>query len=378
MPSMIQRIGGRFLSEEAQLSLGSAALRIVGARRLLGEGVAAAVLSLTGEPDDLTDVLALTRDFETWVAAWRDVSAAHADASEAAAAGSREQVRQLRLAALALAFANQAHAMADVFTGVSRELVAVHARLHALVEPRYEAVEVGSGEAAVPALLRVPAGLAPAPVVVILQGLERSKEQAFPLEDALCARGLATLTVDQPGVGAALAAGVTIGDAAVLDGFGDGVARAVAGDVRLDAGRLFLFGFSLGGAMALAIAQRAGAAGVVTLGAPLHVDPAQLSVTARRRARFAAGVRTDAEVVELLETVGLEARLTRLESPLLVLHGAADPVVDRRQAARIGRGAGGEVEVRVFPRGDHSCTQYASAVWALTADRFARLADTSR
>lgn len=374
MASVAQRIADRFLSEQTQVALGSAALRLVGARRLLGADVAAAVLSLTGEPEDLAAVLSRTRDFGTWVSAWRDVAAGHAGAAEQMAPGSSGQVRHLRLASLALAFANQAHAMADVYAGVSRDLVATHSRLHNLVEPPYEAVAVEVGaDAAVPALLRVPAGVEPMPVVVILQGLERSKEQAFPLEDAICARGLATLTVDQPGVGAALASGLTIGGAGVVDRFGDGLERAVGEQARLDPSRMFLFGFSLGGAMALALAERVGAAGVVTLGAPLHVDPAELSVTARRRARFAAGVDTDAEVAELLESVVLEARLARVRSPLLVLHGAADPVVDCGQAARIGSGTGGPVEVRVFPRGDHSCTQYASAVWALTADRFAQL-----
>lgn len=368
---LVQRAMERALSEDAQIALASAVMRVVGARRLLGRDVAAAVLSLMGEPEDLDTVLGRTRDFPTWVAAWRDVSAAHLRAADTAPEGSSERVRRLRLATLGLGFANQAHTISELYVGVSRDLVAAHSLLHDLVEPRYEAVAVRVGAASVPALLRVPRADAAVPVVVILQGLERSKEQAFPLEDALVARGLATLTVDQPGVGAALAAGVTIGDAGVLDDFGDGLVAAVGADARLDPGRMSLFGFSLGGAMALALAERTGAVGVVTLGAPVHVDPGELSLTARRRARFAAGVRTDAEVVALLESVDLPARLARVGVPILALHGAADPVVDPGQAGAIGRAAGGAVEVRVFPGGDHACTQYAAAVWALTADRIA-------
>lgn len=371
MAGVIEAVMGRMLSEQAQIAVGTAAMRIVGARRLLGRDVAAAVLSLTGEPDDLDAVLSRTHDFRSWIAAWRDVSGVHSEAAAGAPQRSRERVRRLRLATLALAFANQAHTIEDLFVEVSRELESTHSGIHALVDPPYEAVKVGAVEPRAPALLRVPHANDPVPVVVILQGLERSKEQAFPLEDALAARGFAVLTVDQPGVGAALAGGATIGPAAVLDGFGVDLEAFIASDARLDARRMYLFGFSLGGAMALALAERVAAAGVVTLGAPLRIDPAELSLTARRRARFAAGVRSDAELVALLDTVDLSERVSRTSAPLLVLHGARDPVVDPRQAQGIRGVAGGPVDVRVFPGGDHSCTQYASAVWALTADRIA-------
>lgn len=365
----------RVLPEAVQVAVGTAVLRVVGAERLLGRDVNAAVLSLMGEPEDLATVLRRTRDFPSWVAAWRDVAGTHIAAAEATPAESRVRIRHLRLATLGLSFANQAHALPDLYRQVSAELVDVHARLHELLHPPYEVVQVRAGRHSVPALLRVPSGEeVPVPVAVLFQGLERSKEQAFPLEDALLARGIAVLSVDQPGVGAALASGVTLGDAGLVDDFGDGVVAAIAADTRLDPRRVHLFGFSLGGAMALAIADRSGAAGVVTLGAPVHIDPGQLSVTARRRARFAAGVRTDAEVVDLLESVGLARRIGAIEVPVLVLHGSADPVVDPAQARAIVAASARPVEVRVFPGGDHSCTQYAAAIWSLTADRIGYLA----
>lgn len=365
----------RLLPEDVQVAVGTTVLRVVGAQRLLGRDVAAAVLSLMGEPADLATVLDRTRDLPSWVAAWRDVAGVHVAAADESQPGSGERLRRLRLATLGLSFANQAHTIPDLYRQVSADLVDIHARLHRLVRAPYEPVQVQAGHRGVPGLLRVPDGAdAPAPVTVVLQGLERSKEQTFPLEDALLARGIATLSVDQPGVGAALAAGVTLGDAAVVDDFASGVVRAVTTDARLDPKRVFLFGFSLGGAMALAIAHATGAAGVVTLGAPAHIDPADLSVTARRRARFAAGVRTDAEVVELLESVDLKHRIAAIDVPVLVLQGGSDPVVHHRQAAAITEAARRDVEVRIYPGGDHSCTQYASAVWALTADRIGALA----
>ena len=77
MAGVIEAVMGRMLSEQAQIAVGTAAMRIVGARRLLGRDVAAAVLSLTGEPDDLDAVLSRTHDFRSWIAAWRDVSGVH-------------------------------------------------------------------------------------------------------------------------------------------------------------------------------------------------------------------------------------------------------------------------------------------------------------
>jgi len=357
--------------------LGQAMVRLLGAQRLVGREVTAPVLSLMGEPDDLRRVLERTTDLATWAHAWRDVAAGHLSAADAACRSTVQRVRRLRLATLSLAFANQGHSMRDLFEEVSAELVAAHQALHDLVDPPYEPVEVRVGPATVPGLLRVPHGDGPHAVAVVLQGLERSKEQAFPLEDALVARGLAVLNVDQPGVGAALARGVTIGGADTIDHFAAGLSRAIAADDRLDAGRVMLFGFSLGGAWALAMSGRMTPRAVVTLGAPLDLEPSELGVTARRRARFAAGVDTDAEVRALLSEVHLNERLRAATAPLLVLHGSADPVVPVRNAASICEAATAETQVRIFPGGDHSCTQYAHAVWELVADHLADAADAA-
>jgi hypothetical protein len=70
---------------------------------------------------------------------------------------------------------------------------------HRLLDPTAQRIEAPLGGASVVANLRLPAGDDPAPLVVLIPGLDSTKEEFFVWESVFLARGMATLSLDGPG-----------------------------------------------------------------------------------------------------------------------------------------------------------------------------------
>lgn len=367
------------LPEQTQIDIGERALRLLGGSRLIGADTIGPYLALTGEPGDIAAVLKRTRGMHSWINAWRETAEARLDAA-ASATSHTGRVRYVRTACAYLAFANQGHALPDVYREVSHRLVSAHSQIHHLVEPVYEPVGLELEDGAIAhGLLRVPAAEreSPVPVVVMCQGLERVKEQAFHLEAALLARRVAVLNVDQPGVGETLAKGVHASSASRVDALAAAARDFCTHTRRLDENRLGVYGHSMGGAIALAISAAAGARATATLAAPVVLDIDDAPAIFRPRARWATGVDTNAEFAAVMAELDIRARIGEIDEPVLAIHGDADTVVPTEQVYEIAARARGDVEIRIFPRGDHTCSQYSAAVWSLIADFFADRLDVA-
>src|SRR3954447_3486901 len=117
-------------------------------------------------------------------------------------------------------------------------------RAHRHLDPDAERIEAPLDGARVGANLRRPAGTRRAPLVVLIPGLDSTKEEFFFLEQAHLARGMATLSIDGPGQGET---GLQI---PIRPDFETGVAPLLdAIDDRddLDQDRIGAMGVSLGG-----------------------------------------------------------------------------------------------------------------------------------
>ena len=75
------------------------------------------------------------------------------------------------------------------------------AEAHRLLDPTAERIEVPFDGARLAANLRRPAGVEQAPLVVLIPGLDSTKEEFFHWEDVFLRRGMATLSMDGPGQG---------------------------------------------------------------------------------------------------------------------------------------------------------------------------------
>ncbi|KLE34229.1 alpha/beta hydrolase [Aurantiacibacter luteus] len=114
--------------------------------------------------------------------------------------------------------------------------------------------------------------------------------------------------------------------------------------------RIYLFGHSLGGAMALEMAARHDVAGVATLG-----TFARLADQAPAIARGALPDRYDNV-----------AAITRVEEPVLLIHGSADATVAYAAAEELERASGGRALLVRLPGAGHQVdlARLADRIWA--------------
>jgi len=208
-----------------------------------------------------------------------------------------------------------------------------------LLVPPAERFDVPVDSVTVPGYLRVPPGRGPFPVVVLLGGLESTKEESYEFENALLKRGLATCAFDGPGQGEMHLQLPFQPDferycSAVIDWL------ETRPDVAAD--RIGLLGRSLGGYYAI----RSAAAddrirACVVWGAMCELPPWEdLAELTRMGFHYVSGYEREEDARAALRAgIDLTGVLERLRGGLLVLHGALDHLIPAEQAERVSREA---------------------------------------
>lgn len=221
------------------------------------------------------------------------------------------------------------------------------------------------------AYLRVPGERGPAavrpPAVIMVPGLDSTKEELQATAEYFLARGIATLAIDGPGQGEAEyelpiePAYEKVATAAVdyLTTRGD-----------IDAARTGLFGVSLGGYYAArAAAYEPRLAAVVALAGPYRFDldwdslPAQTRATFRVRSRAATDSAARARAAELT----LESAASAITGPLLIVGGGRDPIIPAYHQERLAKQVP-QAELVLYPDGGHGVTNRAYESRSLMAD----------
>jgi 2,6-dihydroxypseudooxynicotine hydrolase len=229
----------------------------------------------------------------------------------------------------------------------------------------------------IPGNLRRPAAspLRP-PLVIIVPGLDSSKEELFAIEEEALRRGLATLTIDGPGqsensVHFAIRANWETVITPLLDD--------LAGqDLGVDLDRVGLMGISMGaiyGPRAAAHEPRLRA--LVALAGPYNLGDCwdALNPLTKGGYIFYTKSANEAEARGKAQTLNLEGVLNHVKQPMLVIHGAKDRLFPPAQAERIAREAGNATLV-MYPDGNHVCNNIAYKYRPLMADWLAeRLSD---
>jgi dipeptidyl aminopeptidase/acylaminoacyl peptidase len=237
--------------------------------------------------------------------------------------------------------------------------VACFFRAAPALTPPAELVRVPYGGTTLAAYLRVPAvGLADPPVVIMIPGLDSTKEELQATAEYFLARGLATLAVDGPGQGEAEYE-------LPIEPAYEKVATAVVDFLQdragLDARRIGLFGVSLGGyyaARAAAYEKRLRA--VVALAGPYRLDLDWDERPPQTRATFQArsGARSAAEARAKAAELTLETAAPRIQTPLLVVGGARDTIAPAYHQERLAAEAP-SAELALYPDGNHGVTNRA-------------------
>ena len=320
--------------------------------------------------NDFARTTARVERWEDWLAAWCETAEMHADLARAAEAESRGRTAGEAWLRAAVCFhfgkfvwvldERRSRAAAD------RAVAALRAA-HGFLDPTAERVTAPLDGAAVIANLRRPSGAGRPPLVLLIPGLDSTKEEFFRLENLFLARGMATLSLDGPGQGEAgyelpMRHDYEVGVTAMLD--------ALADRPDLDLGRVGALGVSLGGYFAPRAAAReprlravAGISGPFCFG-ELWDDLPQLTRDTFVHKSGASDVEDGRRRAQALDLDGV---LGALEAPALFVTGKHDRLIPwestRRQADAAPYG-----EFVLFEDGNHVCANIPYKARPLVAD----------
>src|SRR5581483_8717406 len=161
----------------------------------------------TSQGVDMNDFRAVTASverWEEWLPAWVANGDLHAElAREAEGAGRTLTAGQAWVrAALSYHFAKFVW-MLDMsrYEDAQDRAIEAIAEAHRLLDPSAERVEIALDGFTMAGKLRKPAGVAKPPLVLLLPGLDSTKEEFFNWEQVFLERGLATFSLDGPGQG---------------------------------------------------------------------------------------------------------------------------------------------------------------------------------
>jgi pimeloyl-ACP methyl ester carboxylesterase len=322
------------------------------------------------EYSDFLATVARIETWEEWLEEWCRTADVHVRLAEEAERESRRRTAGEAWARAAVCFhfakfvwvldPGRSRAAADMAT-------AALYKAHELLDPAAERVEAPLDGSRVVANLRRPEGEARAPLVILIPGLDSTKEEFFRLENVFLERGMATASLDGPGQGETgyelpIRFDYEVAVAALLD--------ALAGRSQLDLDRVGALGMSLGGYYA----PRAGAfeprlKAVAGLSGPYNFGDCWEVVPPMTRETFVtkSGAHDEEEGRAKASELDLSGVLERLTQPSLFVTGRLDRLIPWEQTARAAEEAPNGRFV-LHEDGNHGCTNVPYKTRPLVAD----------
>lgn len=233
-----------------------------------------------------------------------------------------------------------------------RRMIDCHDRARPLMRPEVEKVTItGSNGLKMVALLSSPGP--GAPVLIVLPGLDSTKETRHSSRAAWMALGFAVLSLDGPGQGESSLWSTARPDYEVA------ISAAIdwlESRPDLDATRIGLMGASLGGYYAPRAAARDNrvAATIANCG-PFDWSECWdvLPVVTRDAFVHYSGSDDVDSAFAKAQEFTLDGVIGDLDRPLLVVHGSDDPLIPWQQGERIAAGASGPSEFLLVEEGNH-------------------------
>jgi 2,6-dihydroxypseudooxynicotine hydrolase len=246
--------------------------------------------------------------------------------------------------------------------------------------PAAERIEIPFEDAIIPGFLRLPLGPAPAngwPCVLLLGGLESTKEESLLFENMCLRRGLATFAFDGPGQGETFFQVKLQPD---FERYTSRVLDTIAERPEIAATRIGVLGRSLGGFYALRSAAFDDRLRACVAWGFFHdmSDFDSMPPHTQRGFVYVTGREGNAGKDYLLEALRMDGVAERLGVPTLLLNGANDPIFPPRQMELVVQALDGSpVETVIEPSGDHCCHNMGQVVRPRMADWIARALRTA-
>jgi 2,6-dihydroxypseudooxynicotine hydrolase len=238
---------------------------------------------------------------------------------------------------------------------------------HKRLDPTAERIEVSLDGSTMAGNLRRPQGMGRAPLVMLLPGLDSTKEEFFYWEDVFLKRGLATFSLDGPGQGETgyttyIRHDYEVAVSAALD--------AVDGRNDLDMTRIGLVGVSMGGYYAprsAAFEPRVKA--VAPIGGPYNFGDCwdRLPSITRETFQHHSGASNPDEARDKALKLDLSSALGRIKQPMLVVFGKLDRLIPWEHAERVAAEAP-NAQLVMYEDGNHVCNNLPFKYRPLVAD----------
>ena len=220
----------------------------------------------------------------------------------------------------------------------------------------------------------------PAPLAVIIHGIDGCKEEHLATELCLLNAGFCVLGIDGPGQGEALLLDGIFWTADFHQMVGAAL-DALADAPAIDTTRVGLFGISIGGMWALrAAASDTRVRALYDLGGPISTKSfARVPFLIKTRMCQVTGARDAQAIAEVLEQNSIEIGvvLSRIACAVRIVHGGRDRIVavGEKQWLHdrlVELGHAPYVSLEIVPGGDHCCTGHAAMVRTDLAEFFSR------
>ena len=315
--------------------------------------------------NDFQRVTARVETWPEWLPAWVANGDMHAErAREAEELGRTVTAGQAwNHAALSYHFAKFVWMVdMDAYRDAADRAVAGLREVHRLLDPLAERVEIPFEGTTMVGNLRRPLGAETPPLVLLLPGLDSTKEEFWEWENVFLRRGLATLSLDGPGQGETgyathIRPDYEVAVTAVLD--------------ELDwPGPVGLAGVSLGGyyapraaAFEPRVVAAAGVSGPFNFGEVWHNRPSLTKETFQHH----TGASSLDEARDKAFELSLEGVAERIQQPLLVVTGKNDRLVLWEESKKIADTSPNATWV-LYEEGNHVCNNIPYKYRPLVAD----------
>ena len=322
---------------------------------------------------DFGRITASLESWDGWCAAWSAVAAEHEQLGRDALAAGRELSAGAHLAQAAVYY----HFAKFLFVDDLAQMRDAHRKAvqcldDALpyLDPPGRRVEIPFDGARLVGVLREPPGEGPHPVMIMIPGLDSTKEELRSTEELFLQRGIATFSVDGPGQGEAEYDLAIRGDWEVPGG---AIVDRLTAEPSLDGDRIGVWGVSLGGYYAPRVASgEPRIKACIALAGPYTFADNWDNLPILTREAFR--VRSKSPDLETARArageLTLAGRAELIRCPLLAVMGRLDRLIPPEHAERLVKEASGPAELLMLDKGNHGCAnlapfhRYAAADWA--------------
>ena len=256
----------------------------------------------------------------------------------------------------------------DEYMSASRRAVEAFAKGLKLLDPTGERVEIPFDGATMVGTFRRPVDADKPALVLLLPGLDSTKEEFFYWEQVFLKRGMAAFTLEGPGQGECgynshIRPDYEAAVSAALD--------ELTKRTDFDVDRIGLAGVSLGGYYAPRAAAfepriKAAAGNCGPYNFAMNWD--NLPSLTRAAFQYHSGAKDLDEAKVKAGELSLEGVAQRIKQPLLIIQGKLDRLVPWEQAVKIVDAVGSNAQLAMFEDGNHVCNNIPYKYRPLTAD----------